>query len=255
MNNKTFHWLSLDYGKSMFYEYSNSPRPGFEQHVSPKSNKTTYRFYYTDGVIGEFQGVSTRANRALNREELIVQFATDEHVFNVQVPLTNSEGTSFSNYAEDIIKRLDSMSGGTMYKIFCYVISAAQRAKTASEAGIELKGTFRDKKGLAIGTCDENGENYERLEVIDLPKIEFKSKGTSGDRKPTATSIEKRYEAAEVVLLKHVDAYKDEVLKGSSGSSGPTRVPPAATASTIPQATETVDEETGEVLQTEEALF
>ena len=219
-----FHWLNLDFGRAEFYEYSPTPRPGFESHISEKSKKETFRFYYNNGIIGEFVGVSSRKNQALNREELILQMRVADHVFNIQVPLYNGEKTSYSNYAEDIIRRVGQMKTGETYKCFGYIISSEQRTAAAIEAGFSPKGKYRDKKGLAIGTCDENGDDYKKLEAVDLPKIEFKERGE--DRVPTATSIEARMEAAEVIWLAKVDACKEDIIKGSARSySGPTRIP------------------------------
>lgn len=192
------HYLDLDYKNMCFYEYSGSPKEGFEEHTNG-AGKVSYRKLYKKGVFGILQSVSVvKTDRG---HILSFRMLLNDDLYLASFPLYDQKGTFDNRFIEPLIPMLANMRKEGAYRIFPWSMESTTSTKKDGSPrmmyGVSVKEANLDN--LTVGEGDEGKiqptfRRRKKEEKFDatkhLPDLEFVEE--YGSWKPTAVSIDVR---------------------------------------------------------------
>lgn len=185
-------YLSLDYVKGQFFEYSKDELPGYEKHTSSKGN-VTYRNYFLKGVRGVFKGVKFEDGNF--GEQVRVGLEDNGTVYVLSLGTSNTNGYE-DGFFIPLLQFLPGMKIGETYLISPYRFTP--------------KDSKYEKRGISIK--DENDQPVERV----LSQAYYKNKELIEGDIPALTFEQDRKEKwfVDPVSQKARDKYIDTVIEG-----------------------------------------
>lgn len=189
-------YLSLDYTKGQFFEYSKEEIPGYEKHTG-KEGKVSYRNYFLKGVRGVFKGVKFEDG---NFGEQIRVGLEDNGVMYLL-----SMGTSNSNGYEDdffipLMQVLPGMKMGEIYLINPFRFTP--KDSKYEKKGFSIKDVNDENVNRVVTQAYYKGQGADRVLIAgDIPPLEFEQ-----DRKEKWT--------VEPVSLKNRNKVIDDLIIG-----------------------------------------
>jgi len=202
-------YLSLDYKSSNLFEFSSTPKEGFEKNVS-STGKESYRKYYKYGVEGTLNNVSVRESN-FGRQ---LSIALDEGIY-LNFGIADQKGNVDSN-TEQLIKVLPELNKGDAIKIAPYRFLP--------------EGSKYDKSGITVSV---NGEKVKGLTNAyykdgvfvdgDVPAVKWvQDKLDKTKKKASLADLEKKNDYLLEVLAKEVERLK---WVGAGSNAAPASVP------------------------------
>lgn len=188
-------YTQLDAMKGHLFEYSGTPKEGFEKHTS-KTGKESYRKYYPYGVEGTLNSVSVRDSN-FGKE---LSIALEEGVY-INFGLNDQKG-NIDQYAEAMIKVLGQMKKGDKVQIAPYKFLP--------------EGQKYDKTGITVKVNDEKVQGltnayYKDGKLVegDVPAVIWKDdKLTPGKKKPDLASVAAKNDYLIDVLMEQAERLK-----------------------------------------------
>lgn len=205
MSDKTY--LQLDYKSGNLFEYSGTPKEGFEKHTS-KTGKESYRKYHKYGVEGTLDSVSIRDSNFGKQLSISLEGGTY-----VNFGLNDQKG-NVDQFAEQVIKILPVLNKGDNLKIAPY--NFLPEGEKYNKSGITFAVEGEKVKGLTNAYYDKEG----KLVAGDVPPVKWK-KDALGTNKPSAASLEEKNDYLTEVLAKQADR-----LKWTGSGQQPDHTPP-----------------------------
>lgn len=190
------HYLDLDYKNNCFYEYSGSPKEGFEEHTNG-AGKVSYRKLFKAGVYGLLQSVSVLKNQ---RGITIMSFRMllNDDLYLLSFPLYDQKGNFDNRFIEPLIPMLSNLQKEGAYRIFPWAMESETAKKKDGTPrvnyGVSIKEANLDNLSVGdtkIGPTHKRRKKDETFDAkIHLPDLEFVEE--YGSWKPTAVSVDAR---------------------------------------------------------------
>ena len=224
--------LRIDFTTSMLFEYSKVQKDEFTEHVSSKGN-TSFRKYYRQGITGSLESVEIRDSKFGQNLQLVFKEDNGELVY-TQVNLYDQRGEVDNAFAEPIIRLVENLEKGVIYKVVPYNLSAEdQKSYDETTEGREVKQKYYDRRGVSV-KLEDGTKIKDTLTYGDngnIPSIVWKEHPSSpGKKKPSAASLEEKTEFLVATLKSAID--NGLAYKSTSTNSAPKQetTPEMATA-------------------------
>lgn len=188
-------YTSLDYAKGTLFEYSGTPKEGFEKHTS-KTGKESYRKYYTYGLEGTLANVSLRDSN-FGKE---ISIALEEGTY-INFGLYDQKN-NIDQYAEAIIKVLGQLNKGDKVQVspFKFLPEGQKYEKT----GVTVKVNGEKVQGLTNSYYKEGS-----LVKGDIPAVEWKQdKLDKTKKKPDLASVAAKNDYLIDVVMEQTERLK-----------------------------------------------
>lgn len=201
------HYLDLDFKTMTFYEYSNSPKDGFEEHKT-STGTVSYRKFYSKGVYGLLQSISV-VKKKNGMMIMSIRVLNNQDIYLMSIPLYDQKGNFDNRIIEPLITLLPNMKKEGAYRFFPWAMESStskrKDGKPRMMYGMSVKHANLDTETVIEGDEGKVKPKFFRKKKdeqfnaqVHLPELDFVEE--YGAYKPTAVSVDERKAFLKTIL-------------------------------------------------------